>query len=340
MSTTIKDLARESGVSPSTVSYVLNNGPRPVSRRTREKVLATAERLNYQPNAVARGLSRRKMDTLGIIYTYLDAAATDYYFISILHGILGACALYSQAATLFTSHKWEDVPANIPLFCNGRCDGLIVVAPPAKSAFVQQFKERDMPVVVVNEIQPDPFVASVDIDNELAMYEMTTYLLGLGHKRIALLSGDTTQTSSLLREKGFRRAFGDVSLSEDLFQIIPGVYNPASGYEITRHILSKPMSSWPTALCCASDAIAVGAMQALNEIGVTVPDQMSVTGIDDVPIALTTAVPLTSIRQPFTEIGMHAAEFLLARIAGDTTPRQVLLPATLVVRKSTAPPCR
>ncbi len=340
MSTTIKDLARESGVSPSTVSYVLNNGPRPVSGRTRDKVLATAKRLNYQPNAVARGLSRRKMDTLGIIYTYLDAAATDYYFISILHGILGACARYEQAATLFTSHMWADVPANIPLYCNGRCDGLIIVAPPANNTFIQQFRERDMPVVVVNEIHPDSSIASVDIDNERAMYDMTKYLLGLGHRRIVLLCGDINQTSAILRESGFRRAFGDAKLSDDLFQIIPGVYNPESGYEIARRIIAQPKRQWPTALCCASDAIAVGAMQALIESGVSVPNDISVTGIDDVPLALTTAVPLTSIRQPFTEIGMHAAEFLLARIAGDTSIRQVHLPATLVVRRSTAPPCR
>ncbi len=340
MAATIKDLARESGVSPSTVSYVLNNGPRPVSRRTREKVLAIAKKLNYQPNAVARGLSRRKMDTIGIIYTYLDADNTDYYFISILHGILGACMRHSQAATLFTSHAWEDVPANMPLYCNGRCDGLIVVAPPAYSGFVQEFSAREMPVVVINEIYPDPKVASVDIDNELAMYEMTQYLLSLGHRRIALFCGDANQSSAVLRERGFRKAFAEAKLPEELFQIVPGSYRPASGYQNALKVVKQPEQQRPTALCCASDAIAAGAMQALIECGISVPDQMSVTGIDDVPIALTTAAPLTSIRQPFTEIGMHAAEFLLARIAGDATVRQELLPATLVVRKSSAPPCR
>ncbi len=338
MSTTIKDLARESGVSASTVSYVLNNGPRPVSPQIKEKVLATAARLNYHPNAVARGLSRKRMNTLGVVYTYWDAEITDYYFISILHGILGACMRHGQATTLFTSHVWSAVEDDLSLFADGRCDGLIIVAPPTSCTVMDTLAARKVPCIVVSDTLPSRNVSSVDIDNSLAAYQITQYLLTLGHRRIAMLCGEDNQRSTLLRAEGFCRAFSDAWQSEDKYQIIPGRYCFQSGYESAVKVLDLPENRRPTALCCANDAIAVGALKALMDRGVNVPEEISVTGFDDTPLSATAPVPLTSVRQPFGKIGMRAAEILLSRIEGDETHYRELLPVEIVERDSTAPP--
>ncbi len=338
MSTTIKDLARESAVSASTVSYVLNNGPRPVSRHIREKVLATAARMNYHPNAVARGLSRKRMDTLGVVYTYWDAEITDYYFISILHGILGSCMRHGQATTLFTSHVWSKVEDDLSLFANGRCDGLIIVAPPLSCTVMSLLTARNIPCIVVSDTLPDSDISSVNIDNQLAMYQITQYLLDLGHQRIAMLCGDNDQRSTPLRIEGFRRAFSDAGHNEDKHLIISGSYCFQSGYESALKMLDLPAKRRPTALCCANDAIAAGALKALMGRGVKVPEEISVTGFDDTPLSSTAPVPLTSVRQPFGTIGMRAAELLLARIEGDQSHHSEQLPTEIVERDSTAPP--
>src|SRR5258708_6800080 len=126
MRTTIKDLAKASGVSSATVSYVLNDGPRPVHPNTRERLLEAMRRLNYHPNAGARGLSRRRMNTLGVVSPFNIFPTVNYYFVTVLHGVLRVAMQRKQNTSVFVGSEWADVQHSLPTFTDGRCDGLLL----------------------------------------------------------------------------------------------------------------------------------------------------------------------------------------------------------------------
>lgn len=338
MPATIRDIARESGVSISTVSYVLNGGPKPVSTGVKERVISVAKRLGYHPNAVARGLSRRRMDTLGIIYTYWDVNTTDFYFLSVLHGILGACMRHKQASTLFTSRHWEESDEAVPQYSDGRCDGIIVIGPPEDCNLVQVLAERKVPTVVINAVLGQQNVSCVDVDNVASMKTITGHLLALGHKRIALLTGEQNMQSCNLRTIGFNAACDEFRIPISDRHIVVGRYRSDSGYERASRLMDLPEEVRPTAICCTNDAIASGVIAAVTDRGLRVPGDVSVTGFDDVADATMCRVPITTIRQPFSRLGGEAVSMLLQVLNGNAVASSTLLPTELVVRSSTAPP--
>ncbi len=338
MPTTIRDIARESGVSISTVSYVLNGGPKPVSAHVRERVIAVVRRLDYHPNAVARGLSRRRMDTLGIIYTYWDVNTTDFYFLSVLHGILSACTRHKQASTLFTSRHWNESSGAISQYSDGRCDGIIVIGPPDDCNLVQQLAERKVPTVVINTMLEQTNVACVDVDNVAAMHTITKHVLELGHRRIALLTGEPNMQSCSLRSLGFHSACDEFGIPTDDRQVMAGQYRTDSGYTRTMQLLEMSPGVRPTAICATNDAIASGAVTAILERGLRIPGDISVTGFDDVADAKMCQVPITTMRQPFSMLGGEAVSRLLHMVNGESVVGNTIVSAELIVRDSTAPP--
>jgi DNA-binding LacI/PurR family transcriptional regulator len=337
---TIKDIAAESGVSYPTVSYVLNN-TRSVSPETRKKVMDAVQRLNYHPNAVARGLLRRRMDTIGIVLPYTtDFLTADPYLGPIIEGIIGVVQHERQTAMLFTNTQVNGARAldDIPLYCDGRCDGLVFIHCRTDSDLIQRMREVRVPFVCVNELHKGAEVSGVDAAQVGGAAELTRYLLERGHRRIAFLSGEETVISAGQRQEGFRRAMAEyrVALTEDA--ILPGIYNTESGYERTRLLMERPAAERPTALVCCNDPIAFGALRALDELGIRVPNEVSVVGFDDVPAAAHSRPPLTTMRLHFREGGERATRLLLDMIeTGDTTVRQELIPMTLVERASAGP---
>ncbi len=337
MSTTIRDIARESGVSISTVSYVLNGGPKPVSAHVRERVNAVVRRLDYHPNAVARGLSRRRMDTLGIIYTYWDVNTTDFYFLSVLHGILSACTRHKQASTLFTSRHWNETATAISQYSDGRCDGIIVIGPPDDCNLVHQLAERKVPTVVVNTMLEQTHVACVDVDNVNAMNTITKHVLSIGHRKVALLTGEPNMQSCSLRTLGFQAACDEYAIPDENRRVIEGQYRTDSGYDRTMKLLELPVEARPTAICATNDAIASGAIAAIMDRGLRVPYDISVTGFDDVADAKMCQVPITTMRQPFSVLGGEAVSRLIHMLNGETVVGNTIVPAELIIRDSTAP---
>ncbi len=337
MSVTIKDLARESGVSISTVSYVLNNGPRQVSEETRNKVLETARRLQFEPNAVARALSRKRMDTLGVLYTYWEATEPDYYFVGILHGILGAAMRHKQNTMLFTANLWEDVPRNLPSYCDGRCDGLLVVAPPTDLSIPEALHRKKMPFMLIGDMHPDLSFSCVDIDNEHIMRQGMQYLVSVGHRRIALLSGNLSIRSAEQRLAAYHKSIQEFRLELEKCPVLIGVYSRQAGYSMGTEIVRMPPKQRPTALFCGSDNIAAGAMQALQEHGIRIPGDVSVLGIDDTH-GEQLQIPLTTMRQPLSRIGSHSAEMLLRLLQGGRQGMRELISPELILRQSVAPP--
>jgi LacI family transcriptional regulator len=339
MAVTIKDLAKACGVAPSTVSYVLNNGPRVVHPQTRERVLEAARRLNYHPSAVARGLSKKRMETVGVVMGYWASPDTDPYFGSILGGILTVAQERRQSMTLFMEHSWTDALGNLRFYCDGRCDGLLLVAPPTDHAILAALKQKEIPFVVVSDLTTDPDISGVDVDNRAAACAMVGYLVAQGHRRIAMLGGHASLSSAPQRLQGYRDALAEAGIPYDEGLFLPGAYNQDTGYERARKLMCLPEAHRPTALFCCSDAIAFGALRAFKELGYQVPCDVSVAGFDDVFMAALTQPPLTTVRQPLRQIGERAAEVLLSQIQ-DRVPgiQKEVLPTELILRDSVTVP--
>jgi LacI family transcriptional regulator len=321
---------------------VVLNGTRSgtrVSEATRGRIRNAARELGYHPNAVARGLSRRRMDTVGVVFPAPTRHEVNLYYTPILNGILEVATERRQYTTLCTAQTWPDVEQNLPTYCDGRCDGLLLIGPPAASPIVSELRKRHIPFVLINDTSSDPDVSTVDVDNIGGAFKMVSHLLELGHRRIAFLGGDSIMNSSAQRAEGYRRAFRAAGLEPDGSLMFPGYYWRQYGYDLTRHLMGLPAKSQPTAIFCAGDDIAFGALDALIELGLKVPDDMSVAGFDDILTAALSQPPLTTVRQPHFSIGRRAAEILLDQIQGTAEGAQKdLFSPELVLRRTVGPP--
>ncbi|HEV2472757.1 MAG TPA: LacI family DNA-binding transcriptional regulator [Chthonomonadales bacterium] len=334
---TITEVARRSGVAPSTVSYVLNNGPRTVRSETRERVLQAARELNYRPSAIARGLRRNRMDTLGVVFTDQNAEPVgDPYFAGVLGGFMSVAAANRQNTTLFTGDIWSRAGHGLPVYTDGRCDGLMLVSPPRSSPLVSGLLETGFPFVVVGDVYADTRIATVDVENYHSAKSAVEYLISLGHRRIAILSGPDENLSTGRRLDAYRDALIQHGLPVDERLILPGGFSTQSGYWRAKRLLQGEPR--PTAVFAIFDSVAFGAIRAIEEAGYRVPEDISVIGFDDVAAAEFCRPALTTIRQPHREIGACAAELLLGEIDGRAAPqRQVLFSAELAVRASVMP---
>lgn len=339
---TISDVARACSVSTATVSYVLNDGTRPVSHLTRKKVLAAIKRLGYEPSAAARGLRRRRMDSVGVVFPRSDAPVIpNPYCAPILDGILAAATQARQDTTLFTGHAWSGPRDGLSAYANGRCDGLILISPPVGSDVVRDLKDRGLPCVVIGDAGGHAGVSRVDVDDAAAARELVGRLLELGHRRIAFLPGDGDSASTRRRLRGYRQALKERGVAFRKEWAPPGKYDEASGHARSLGLLTGPPEARPTAIFGGNDQIALGAVRAARDLGLQVPRDVSVAGFDDGPLALACNPSLTTVRQPLRTMGERAVELLLGQIEGRSQPGVVqVLPVELVTRGSTSPPGR
>lgn len=334
-----------------TVSYVLNNGPRPVADETRERVLDAIRRLDYHPNAMARGLNRGQMHTVGVLFGNVDQAViTNTYAAAVVEGVLAASAEAHYSVTLFTS-RWED--AGRSAFRDRRTDGVLVVAPLSVSDVVSGLAALGSPLVVVSAPSGVTGVPYVDIDNLAGGRLAGEHLLALGHTRVAFLGGTEQHADVPIRREGFLQAMaaGGVSIPP---QYLPeGSYDIPKAHRIARALLTLP--DRPTAVFAGNDTVAVYLMEAARELGLRVPQDLSLVGFDDLPAATLISPALTTVRQPLREMGVLATRLLIGRInermlsvgspasgadhiADDGPPLAHIFSPELVVRRSTAPP--
>jgi LacI family transcriptional regulator len=337
---TILDVAKASGVSPATVSYVLNNGPRTVRPATRERVLLAIQQLGYEPNAVARGLRRKRMDTFGIVLPHPNTdLITSPYFGPVMDGILRVAMQKQQNTTIFTGAAWSDAERSLPIYCDGRCDGLILLSPPVGSAIVPGLAAKNVPFVLLSDASDDPGVSSVDVDNVGAAKKLVRYLIQQGHRRIAILCGNQQSRSAAQRFQGYRLALEEQGIPFIPSLALSGQYAPASGYENALELARRPDECRPTALFCSNDEIALGAYRALEESGLRIPEDVSVVGFDDIASAADYRPPLTTVRQPLEQLGERATRLLLGQIEeGVPRGRKETLCTRLILRESVAPP--
>ncbi|HMA60148.1 MAG TPA: LacI family DNA-binding transcriptional regulator [Halanaerobiales bacterium] len=331
MTVTLKDIAEKVGVSESTVSRVLNGIPK-ASKETREEIFRVARELNYTPNEVARSLVTKKTNTIGLIISDLS----NLYFSMVADGIESVVAQNDYSLIISTTGgKEAEELKYIRIFKEKRVDGLIYISGKMPRSCEQALQDLDIPVVVVSRhIHSD--LPSVHIDNVQESIKAVQYLIDLGHRNIAMISGDYKDIESgALRVKGYKKALENNNIEFNSDLVFEGDFKIDSGIEAMKEILK--LKTRPTAVFVSSDEMAVGAIKTIKKAGLKVPDDISIIGFDNNIIARVSDPELTTVGQPESEIGETAMQMLHKLIQGeDVKEINVYLPCKLIKRESTA----
>ena len=331
MAITIKEVAREAGVSVATVSRVFT-GKGPVQEETRRRVLEVAARLRYLPNAAARSLTTNKTGAIGVLLPDLYGE----FFSEVIRGIDLAARRHGYHVFVSSSHNDRTEVETVLRALRGRVDGLLVMSPEADAQALQANLPAALPVTLINTPGEDSAFPTLNIDNHGGAFAMTRHLAGLGHRRIAFVQGAPGNHDAWERRRGFLEAMSETPETPGLTAVeIPGEFSEESGYRAGIAILR--LDPRPTAVFAANDAMAIGVLSALQEAGVRVPGDIAVTGFDDIPVARFLTPPLTTVRVGIAELGARALERLLDAMTGERQAherRHEVLPVSLVVRGS------
>ncbi len=333
----IREVARACGVSPMTVSFVLNNKPGQVSEQTRARVLQAIRELGYRPTALDRKLETHKTRTIGVV-TGVEGRSlvTEGYHGTIFKWILAAAEETADDVLVFPHLRLHtDVERAIRTYCDGRCDGLIIIAPHYMSELLVALKERGFPFVGISHLGDDPDVFCVDVDNWQDAAKAVHYLYDQGHRKIGIVESKYNIPSSHQRREGFLRAMKRLNLPIEPETLWQYAGEPGEALNYARRLKLLPPGTRPTALFCWNDGSAYHWVEALQAVGLRVPEDISVIGFDDDAHCLQTTPLLTTLRQPYEEIGRQAVQLLLKKIEDvSLPPMTILLPAELVVRNS------
>ena len=305
------DVANHSGVSHQTVSRVLNNHPN-VSNKTRKKVLAAMDELNYHPNIAARTLVTGKSSAIGV----LSYDTTLYGPASMLHAVQVAARAKGYRIYLVSlkATDSESIHAGLQDLFTAGVDGVIMIVPQTNDSVQIKKLPGDLPGVLI-EGESSKNIPSVNIDQVFGAELAVDYLIGLGHKEIAHISGPLGWYEADLRVTGWQNALSKSGLRPAVKE--QGDWSPRSGYEAALRILEKHPHI--TAIFCSNDAMALGVLKALTEKGISIPSEMSVVGFDNVPEASYFQPSLTTVLQSFEEVGNASLELLVAQIEGAKT---------------------
>ena len=337
MSVTIKDVARLAGVSVATVSRVLN-GSAPVQEGTAQRVLTVAGKLRFSPNGAARSLSMQCTLAIGVILPDLYGE----FFSELLRGMDQAAQRGGYSLLVSSSHHDARGIEWAIRVMRGRVDGLLIMAPDVTHTALDKVLPRDLPIVVINgRSAGGGDVYTIGVDNYGGAVAMTRHLLTLGHRRIGFIAGAAHNADAQQRARGHRAGMRAAGVTHDPELAVRGDFTETAGMEGARTLVA--LSSPPTAIFAANDAMAVGALAFLREAGIDVPGQVAVAGFDDIPVARFLNPPLTSVRVGIAALGARGTELLLGALAPRTpptpAPRRDVLPTELVVRGSCGAPC-
>ncbi len=329
MSVTIKDVARRAGVSVATVSRALNRSG-PVREETRRRIEQVAQALNYAPNSAARSLISRRTGMFGVLLPDLYGE----FFSELIRGIDGAAQARGHHLLLSSSHDAAGKIEAALRGMRGRVDGLIVMAPTVDAPVLRSILPRGVPVVLLNSPVADSALDSLTVDNYGGAREVVSHLLWHGHERLAVLKGPERNHDAEERLRGYRAALRDAGVPWREELEIPGDFTGEAGYAGAAALLR--LDPRPTAIFAANDAMAFGALSALRDAGVAVPEEMALAGFDDVSSARYTIPPLTTAHVPISELGERAVAMLAESVgAGSGRPRRrETLAAEVVVRRS------
>lgn len=328
----MREIAKRAGVSTATVSRVLNGNPK-VNPELRDIVNKVIQEVNYVPNAIARSMNHGTTSILGLILPDI----TNPFFPGIARGVEDAAISKGYKVILCNTDNHADTEKTyLRMLREQRVDGLILVSASNMSEETMRQMIEDIPVVLCDRIPESKHFSSVVTDHHKGIKMAVDHLVGLGHREIAMIAGPKTLISGIERANYFRDIMAEAGLPCPEHRVVPCDYRYESGFIAANQLLKDKAI---TAILCANDMMALGAMDAVFESGLQVPDDISVVGYDNIPFSNWSRPRLTTVSQPTYLLGVNALEILADALASsDTDKQQVqrMLNPTLIVRKSSA----
>ena len=329
---TLEDIAKQAGVSRSTVSRVVNDDPN-VSDEVRKRVQELIRTTGYQPHAAARTLASQHSWMIGLVLPRsVSTFFTDPYIPRLTQGVAHACNQHNYTLGLFLLDTEDDEIRIFPRISHkGLLDGILLQTGRKRDKLMDRLIRTDFPVVIAGRPFHTNGVSYIDIDNVKATYHAVCHLIQLGYKRIGTITGMMDSTTGIDRMDGYLKALTEAGYTVDEALIAEGDFSELSGYTAMKKLLPNR----PDAIFAASDTMAIGAMRATREAGLRVPEDIAFIGFDDLPIASHPDIQLTTVRQPIARFGSKAVEILIDLIENGIKPtRRIIMDTELVVRAS------
>ncbi|HOU20921.1 MAG TPA: LacI family DNA-binding transcriptional regulator [Kiritimatiellia bacterium] len=332
---TIKDIAKESGFSLSTVSLVLNNHPR-ISQATRDRVMAVVKKYNFYPNSAARGLASKSSRTLSVVVPNLTRAFSDIYLGEIISGIYERATSQGYKILLdIATAQFIKSQEYTKLLASRRADGMLFIASDIHADYLSVFEDSPYKFLLVNHVFPGKKLNYVSVDYAASARLAAQHLLGLGHRRIGLIAGTNTFTGLQFRDE-FLRVCKTWQAGPAKVAWVDGgeEWSQRGGYAATAKLAAQLPEL--TAIMAANDRMAIGAMRWMADNHREVPEQVSVMGVDDIQLAAYVNPGLSTIRHDLYQVGIESCNRILQLIKGEITECSDLLPTSMVVRGSTS----
>lgn len=331
---TLEDIAKKVGVSRSTVSRVVNGHPN-VREDVRERVLEVVRQTGYHPNAAARTLASQRSRMIGLVLPRtVSSFFTDPYFPQFTQGVAQACNRADYTLGLFLVGTEDDEEKIFPRVSRrGFLDGVLVQSGHGQigDQLIERLVEEKVPLVNVGRPFHAEGVSYIDVDNADAAHNAVSHLIRLGYQRIATITGPSNSTVGIDRKEGYLKALAERGRPIDQSLVVEGDFTEAGGYYAMQRLLAAKTD----AVFAASDVMAIGAMRAVREAGLGIPEDVAFVGFDDLPVAGLTSPKLTTVRQRVHRFGMAAVEILIDLIENGThPPRRVMMTTELVIRES------
>lgn len=336
---TILDVAKHAGVSPMTASRVINENPN-VGAEMRQRVLASVKTLGYRPNLAGRSLRTSSTARIGVLYSNPSAAYLNQFML----GILEQSSLSGSQVLIEKCSGIRSQRAATQRLLDAGVDGVILPPPLCDSPqTIQELDDQHIPTIAVATGAPIEEVSSVRIDDYQGARAMTRYLLELGHRDIGFIKGDPKHTPSALRAAAFFDTMAEAGIEVPAEYVAQGMFTYRSGLTAAADLLK--LKRRPTAIFSSNDDMAAATMAIAHGMGLRIPEDLTVTGFDDTPVATTVWPELTTIHQPVTAMGRTAVTLMLEEIRRNRSGRpkaqaHQVMKYTLVKRQSSAPPAR
>ncbi len=328
MSLTLKDIAKEVGVSYATVSRALSGHPE-VNKNTRKKIIEMAEEMGYQPNAIAQGLVKNETKTIGLLIPDI----TNPFFPAIARGIEEA-AVEKGYSTFLCNTNWNKniEKKYLNVLIQKQVDGLILTPSSESTDHLKFIKKLTPPKVFVNKIIDNSSDTFIIIDNKKGAYQAVEHLIKKGHENIAFIGGEKSSTANKERLTGYKNAMQDNGLKINNDYVKMKGFNRTSGYFIMKEMLMSE-GCQITAVFSANDLLALGAIQAIKEANFNIPEDIAIVGFDDIEFASLPEIQLTTVSQPKYQMGQIAFDALYEKLTGQKTKeRKIILEPSLIIR--------
>lgn len=329
----IKDVAKLANVSVTVVSKALN-GYADVNEQTRQKVLKAAEELKYSPNVLAKNLKQKVAKSIALIFSNFERAdGRDGLLVQIMSGVFEAATNNNYEVVIYTRSLSEQQDKSYWKFCKEhKISGAVITGLKTTDPYFQEIIKSDLPCVVIDTMLTGPFTGSVSTDNILASKTAMEYLIERGHRRIGMLNGHEFAVVSKQRLEGYQQALEEHGIAFDPSLVINADFSEENAYEMTEQFLQDQPEV--TAVFAASDLMAIGFMRRCRELGIDIPNDISVMGFDDIVLASYMMPKLSTVRQNFQRIAYQAFEQVIDILENDNPGKHINTPFSIIDRET------